>query len=208
MKKSFLLLSLSILLLVSCAKVYYSPEAEAASRNHKIIAVVLPSVYIPPQKKMTNDELAQVTIKEAERFQYGMVSWLLKRKQENKIHVDILDAATTLAKIKNATMDGKYLTPAEMAEVLDVDAVLTSNYKLTKPMSTGAAIITTILFGVGTTNQIMVGMELYDRKTKKMIYNFSHGVSGGLFNTSDQLVEEVMRVASKKLPYTKYLNKG
>ena len=129
---------------------------------------------------------------------------LNKLERENKINVDILDATTTLAKIQNARSDGKLLTPLEMAEILDVDAVITSNYKLTKPMSTGAAIATTLLFGFGNTNEVNVTMELHDRANKKMIWNFSHAVSGGLFSSSDQLVEEVMRIASKKLPYTKF----
>ncbi len=85
--------------------------------------------------------------------------------------------------------------------------MLTSNYKLSKPMSTGAAIFTTVLFGFGTTNQIVVNMELHDRSTKKMIWNFSHTLSGGLFSSSDQLVAEVMHIASKKLPYTKFMKK-
>ena len=70
-------------------------------------------------------------------------------------------------------------------------------------MSTGAAIVTSVLFGFGTTNQVVVNMELYDRKSQKMIWNFSHALSGGLFSTSEQLVNEVMRIASKKLPYSK-----
>ena len=142
--------------------------------------------------------------KEAEIFQFEMVSWLLKRKNDNKIHVNILDASTSFAKNKKAEDEEKFLTPAQLNEILEVDAVLTSNYKLSKPMSTGAAIFTTVLFGFGTTNQIVVNMELHDRSTKKMIWNFSHTLSGGLFSSSDQLVAEVMRIASKKLPYTKF----
>jgi len=205
MNKSTLFFSVVFLMVcASCAKVYYSPEAENASKNHRIIAVVSPKVSIPPQNKMTNEELQDLTIKESETFQYEMVAWLLKRKGDNKINVDILDATTTIAKIRNASTDGKYLTPVEMAEILDVDAVITSNYKLTKPMSTGAAIATTLLFGFGNTNEVNVTMELHDRARKKMIWNFSHAVSGGLFSSSNQLVEEVMRIASKKLPYTKF----
>lgn len=197
------LMFLTIIIWSACAKVYYSPEAEKASLQHKIIAVIPPRVSIPPQKNLTADELNQMSVKESEAFQYGMVSWLLKRKAENKIGVDILDATTTFAKINNVTSN-KMLTPVEMAEILDVDAVITSNFKLTKPMSTGAAVATTLLFGFGTTNEIVVTMELHDRQSKKMIWNFNHSLSGGLFSSSDQLVTEIMRIASKKLPYTKY----
>ncbi|MBC7885074.1 MAG: hypothetical protein H7X99_06335 [Saprospiraceae bacterium] len=194
----------AIVICVSCAKVYYSPEAEAASANHKIIAVAPPKVTIPAQKNVSSDELSKMSVKESESFQYEIVSWLLKRKSQNKINVDILDATTTQAKLHNSDVAGKMMTPNEMTSLLDVDAILTSNFKLSKPMSTGAAIATTVLFGFGTTNEVIVTMELHDRNTNKMIWNFSHSVSGGLFSSSDQLVDEVMRIASKKLPYTKF----
>ncbi|MFZ1458121.1 MAG: hypothetical protein WAT46_18910 [Saprospiraceae bacterium] len=208
MKNNNLVMALFLsLLLSSCAKVYYSPDAEKISNRHKIIAVAIPKVSIPPQKKITADELIKMSEKEAEIFQFEMVSWLLKRKNDNKIHVNILDASTSFAKNKKAEDEEKFLTPAQLNEILEVDAVLTSNYKLSKPMSTGAAIFTTVLFGFGTTNQIVVNMELHDSSTKKMIWNFSHTLSGGLFSSSDQLVAEVMRIASKKLPYTKFMKK-
>ncbi len=202
---SILLLTgtLFVLLMSSCAKVYQSPDALNLARKHRIMGVSIPTVSIPPQKKMTAQELADLAVKESETFHYEMVSWLLKRKNEGKITVNVLDASTSLAKIHNSTVEGKRLTPKEIAEILDVDALLVSNYKLTKPMSTGAAIVTNVLFGFGSTNEVVVSMELYDRSTDKMIWNFSHNISGGLFSSSDQLVNEVMRIASKKLPYSK-----
>lgn len=205
MKNKFLLpILLLCLLMSSCARVYYSPDSEKISKKHKIIAVAIPKVSIPPQKNVSSDDLMKMAEKEAESFQFEMVSWLLKRKNENKIHVNILDATTSYNLLKKAEMGQNYLTPLQQNEALNVDAVLTSNFKLTKPMSTGAAIATTILFGFGSTNQVVVNMELHDKATNKMIWNFSHSLSGGLFNTSEQLVAEVMRIASKKLPYTKF----
>jgi hypothetical protein len=52
MKNNNLVMALFLsLLLSSCAKVYYSPDAEKISNRHKIIAVAIPKVSIPPQKK-------------------------------------------------------------------------------------------------------------------------------------------------------------
>ena len=203
-KFTFFLAGITMLLfLTSCAKVYHSPDALRLCRDHRIIAVASPKVTIPPQKKLTPQEVSDLAAKESESFQYEMVSWLLKRQRDGKINVDVLDASTTIATLTNASDGSKMMTPLNMAETLDVDAVLLSTYKLTKPMSTGAAIVTSVLFGFGTTNQVVVNMELYDRKSQKMIWNFSHALSGGLFSTSEQLVNEVMRIASKKLPYSK-----
>jgi hypothetical protein len=202
MKKIYFILSL-VVLISSCAKVTYSPEAESASRNHKIIAVLMPKVNLPVDKKITADDKLKMEISEAEQFHAEVINWLQRRKAQNKINVDILDAATTTAKLANLPKD-KVLTPNELAEALDVDAVITSNWRLTKPMSTGAAIATTLLFGFGSTNEAIVSMDLRDRKLNKVIMTFSHRVTGGLLSSRDQLTNEIMRIASKKLPYTKF----
>ncbi len=203
-RSSFLLLMV-MLLISACAKVYYSPEAESAARKHRIIAVAIPKVNIPAQKNMSADDLKKLAESEAESFHAEMVNWLLKRKDQGKISVDILDAATTLAKINRLKAEkGEFLTPKEISDALGVDAVITSNYKMTKPMSTGAAIATSILFGFGTTNEAIVSMELHDNGSNKSIWNFNHRISGGVLNSAQDCVNEVMRVASKKLPYTKF----
>jgi hypothetical protein len=202
MKKIYYIISI-VVLISSCAKVTYSPEAESASRNHRIIAVLMPKVNLPVDKKVTADDKLKMEISEAEQFHSEVINWLQRRKAQNKINVDILDAPTTTAKLANLSKD-KVFTPNEYAEALDVDAVITSNWRLTKPMSTGAAIATTLLFGFGSTNEANVTMDLHDRKMNKVIMTFSHRVTGGLLNSRDDLTNEIMRLASKKLPYTKF----
>jgi hypothetical protein len=202
MKKNFLFLAV-VLFIASCARVTYTPEAERAARKHNIIAVLMPKVILPVDKKITADDKAKMEVAESEQFQTEIVSWLMKRKSQNKINVDIMDAATAAAKLANLPKDKVY-TPNEMAEALGVDAVITSQFKLSKPMSTGAAIATSILFGFGTTNQANVNMQLHDKALNKVIMDFAHTVSGGLLNSRESLTNEVMRIASKKLPYTKF----
>jgi hypothetical protein len=192
-----------ILVFASCAKVYYSPESELLAKSHNVIAVAMPRVVMAPQKNVSADDLNKMSKSEGESIHQSMTNWLWKRKSQGKINVEVLDASTTSAKLATIP-EGKILTPAEQADLLEVDAILTSTYKMSKPMSTGAAIATTILFGFGTTNEVRVNMELIDRKSKKMLMTFEHTVSGGLLNSADDLVNEVMRIASKKLPYTKF----
>jgi hypothetical protein len=202
-KLNFSLMLFCIVLLSSCAKVYYSPESLTLARRHKIIAVLTPTVNLPAQKKMTLDQIKEQEKQDAVAFQQNIYSWLLDRKNDGKIKVNILDVNTTNAKLAKATMNGEILSPVEMAKVLNVDAVLTSNFQLTKPMSEGAAIATTFLFGFGTTNRAIANMELYDTSTEQSIWNFKHEMSGGILDNVDSMVDNLMRVASKKLPYTK-----
>ena len=206
MKKSLILfLCFTTLLISSCAKIYQSPDALRIAQRHKIIAITPPKVAIAPSKKSTPEGIIEQQKTESLNFQKEMHSWLLRRKMQNKITVEIQDVETTNAKLKKAGyFEGAPLTPAEISELLGVDAILTSNYSLSKPMSEGGAIAVGLIFGEwGNTNEATVTLDLHDRTTQKMIWNFNHKVGGSVFSSSSQLVDDLMRNASRNMPYSK-----
>ncbi len=189
-------------MLVSCAKVFYSPDCSAIAQSHKMVAISPPSIAITARKKV--DELALKEQEKAESitFQQEMYSWMLRRKMQGKINVEIQDIETTNAKLKKAGYPDKALSPDEICGVLGVDGLITSNYSLSKPMSEGGAVALGLITGVwGPTNEVTVAMSIHDGKTKKMIWNYNHKFSGGVGSNSAELVDGLMRNASKKLPY-------
>jgi hypothetical protein len=131
-----------------------------------------------------------------------MYSWMLKRKMQGKIFVDIQDVETTNAKIAAAGFqDAKLLTPTDLSEILNVDGILTSNYSLSKPLSEGAAIALAVLVGVwAPTNEAVVSLSIHDSGSDKMIWNYDHKLSSSLSSPA-RLVDELMRQASRKMPY-------
>ena len=131
-----------------------------------------------------------------------MYSWMLKRKMQGTVTVEIQDVETTIALLAKAGInDGKILTPIDMCQILGVDGIMTSNYSLSKPMSEGAAIAVALLVGVwGATNEATVSLSIHDFGTKKMIWNFDHKLSSSL-GTPAGLVDALMRQASRKMPY-------
>jgi hypothetical protein len=128
---------------------------------------------------------------------------MLRRKQQGKIRgVEILDPETTNAKLAKAgfTADSRTLTPAEMADALGVDAVITSVFNTTKPMSEGAAVALGVLFGAwGTTNQTTANLTIHDSEAG-MLWNYDW-VASGSFASSQALVDGLMRNASRRMPY-------
>ncbi len=195
---------LCLILLSSCAQVYYSPDAEKLAKKHQLVAIAPPKVSIAARKKVDAEAIKEQQKLESANFQKEICSWMLRRKMQNKIFVEILDVETTNAKLQKAGyFDGTILTPNEMCEVLGVDGLITSNFSLTKPMSEGGAIALGLLIGVWTpTNQTQVSMEIHDRVNKKMIWNYNHENSGGIGSNPSQLVDGLMRNASRKMPYT------
>jgi hypothetical protein len=202
--KKYTLLSLLVvaLLFEGCAKIYYTPDSRSLAQSHQIIAIAPPTVSIAASKNITADAMIEQQKTESINFQREMYSWLLKRKMQGRILVEIQDVNITNAKLAEAGfINTQLLTPTEMCKILDVDAVMTSNYTLTKPMSTGAAVAMYVLAGfAGPTNQTGVDLAVHDYKTNKMIFDFNHKL-GSTFGSAAGLVDELMRQASKKLPY-------
>jgi len=201
--KTFLILILVIGINSGCAKIYYSADSTTLAQNHQTIAIAPPTVSIAATKKMDGQALIEQQKTESINFQKEMYSWMLKRKMQGKINVEIQDVETTIAKLKKAGYYvGTPLSPIEICEILGVDGVITSNYSLSKPMSEGAALALGILVGVwGATNSATIAISIHDLKTKKMIWNFNHKLSGSTFTTPAKIVDALMRQASRKMPY-------
>ena len=89
-----------------------------------------------------------------------------------------------------------------MCDLLGVDAILTSNFGLEKPMSTGGAIALAVLTGFGaSTNKVTVTLGI-----KIVMINLYYGsmtdqIIGGIGSSPGTLVDGLMRQASKKMPY-------
>jgi hypothetical protein len=202
MKKSIFLLVVAAFILQSCAKIFYAPDARPLAQNQRIIAIAPPKVSIAPRKNVDGAALIEQQKTESVNFQREMYSWMLKRKMQGTISVEIQDVETTIALLSKAGInEGKIFTPDDMCRILGVDGILTSNYSLTKPMSEGAAIALGVIAGIwGPTNEATVSLSVHDYSTNKMIWNYDHKLSSSL-STPARLVDALMRQASRKMPY-------
>ena len=201
LKQILSLLVISILF-SSCASVYMAPNAKQQSVAHEIVAILKPNVSI---KARWNDSLE--AIKESQRtsateFQQEIYSYMLFRKSKGQMFVEIQDVDETNALLNKNNVDIRSLTSSELCKLLGVDALITSNFGLSKPMSTGGAVALGLLTGYeGSTNEVVVSMSIKDCKTKSLLWKYDHTHQGGLGSTASKLVDGLMRNASKKMPY-------
>jgi hypothetical protein len=199
--KSIVFLSITLIVLSSCAKIFYSADAIPVAHSHKIIAILPPSVSIAATKKTDADALKEQQKTESLNFQKEIYAWMLKRKMQGKMTQEILDVETTNAKLINAGYPEKVFSPSELCSILGVDGTIGSNFGLSKPISDGAAIALAILGGGGSTNEVRVSLNIYDCSGKKLLWNYDHKYSGGIGSSPSRLVDGLMAHASKKMPY-------
>lgn len=188
----------------SCGpQVYTAPNAVSATAAHAVIAIIPPEVTIYGRPKDNPEALERAANADVYAFQQEMYSWMLRRKQQGRIRgVEILDPETTNAKLTQAGFfDGENVfTPAELANVLGVDAVITSSFNTTKPMSEGVALALAVVFNSwNNTRETSAYLSLHDPEVG-MIWNYDW-VTGGTFASSEALVNDLMRNASRRMPY-------
>ena len=70
--------------------------------NQRIIAIAPPKASIAPRKNVDGAALIEQQKTESVNFQREMYSWMLKRKMQGTISVDIQDEETTIAPLSKA----------------------------------------------------------------------------------------------------------
>ncbi len=95
-------------------------------------------------------------------------------------------------------------TPKELAEIVGVDGVVMGTFKTNKPMSEGISLALGLLVGFyGSTNKAVMNLFIYNSIGGELILNYNKGVSGSLGSSSEDLINVLMRKASRRIIYSK-----
>lgn len=190
-------------------KLFEHPNFENLAKDHKIIAIVPFSAKVnlrPKQmKEITPQQLKEMEIGEGLSIQNSMYTWFLNRQKRGKLNIEVQDPKRTNALLlKNEIKDLALYTSEELAEILDVDAVITGHFDTDKPMSDGASIALGLLVGFwGTTNAATINMSVNNGTDGLLLWNYNKRVAGSLGSSTDMLINTLMRKASRRLAYTK-----
>jgi hypothetical protein len=200
--KQITLIGLTAFFLPSCAKIFYSPDARTLANKQQTIAIMPPKISIAASRRVDAEAMKEQQKTESLNFQNEIYSWMLKRKMQGKITKEIQEIETTNAKLKRAGYPENPLTTSELCEVLGVDGIMTSSFGLSKPMSDGAAVALGLLAGTWwATNEVRAALSISDCENKKLIWNYEHKLSGGVGSSPSRIVDQLMRQASRKMPY-------
>lgn len=207
-----ILFFVAILNVQAQTNLYENPDFDNIAKSHKIIAVVpfKTQVKLRPKqmKDMTSEQLGRIERSEGESIQTAMYSWFLKRKKRGDLKsLEVQDPRVTSAKLKKKEIDYENImdfTPQELAEILEVDAVISGEFETNKPMSDGASIVLGALFGFfGSTNSATINMSVHNAADGILLWNYNKKVSGSIGSNTEDLINILMRKASRRLAYTK-----
>jgi hypothetical protein len=209
MKKQLLIASL-LLLFISCGpKIYKSDDFATDASKHKTVAILPADVNIqlrPNQaKKISESDIRHNEEVTGYSIQDKMYGWFLRRNDKMKYTVTFQDVSQTNSVLKKANItydDLRTASKKELCDLLNVDAVISTNMVMEKPMSEGAAVTVGLLVGVwGATNKANITINIHEHEKGNLMWKYDYQASGSVFNSTEQLVNALMRNASRKFPY-------
>lgn len=188
---------------------YKSPNLEQRKKEIKSVALIPFNVtlsYKKMPKGMTVDLIREEEEKARYEFQQGLYTYML-RKQEN-FTVTIQNPDRTNALLRKAGIktkdDLEAMLPDSIAAILNVDAIIKSNWNYTKTGSEGGAIARAALLGVaGSTGSGTLTLQVYDKKDGELLWRFYKEMNESLGNDANDTMERMMRKLGRNFPLEK-----
>jgi hypothetical protein len=186
---------------------FKSPNLKGLIANAKIVAI-LPFKANISYKKMPKG-VAVENIKEEEKIsstsmQEGMYTYLLRKASDYS--VSFQDVGRTNALLKKAGIYDNLdeILPDSICRVLNVDAVIKSNWTYEKTGSEAAAIITGLAFGVskGVATGSLI-LQVYGAKDGELAWRFYKEMNEYAFSSANQVMERMMLKVGRNFPFKK-----
>lgn len=196
---------------IAQTQLYENPKFDQITKEHKIIAITpfQATVKLRPKemKELSADQVKKMELSEGENIQFAMYSWFLRRQENGKLSIKVQDPKTTNALLLQNGVTYENIasyTPNDLAKFLSVDAIISGKFETTKPMSEGASVALGLLVGFwGSTNRAVINLFIHNGIDGELLVNYNKAVDGSLGSSTDQLINTLMRKASRRISYTK-----
>ncbi len=204
------ILSFALVLVSGCATVYTAPDFVAYKVDHRNVALLPFKVTIDPANKsrgVTAEELDMLEVEQGETFQRALYSQFLQGQQKGWYTVQFQDIDKTNAllaqalKSRTSEKDLKTLTKSEICKILEVDAVVSGQMSLPKPIGNAAAIALRFLGSSGATNEGHINMTIHERDEGQLLWSYEHEIQGELFSSPNQLAKKLIQGVARTFPY-------
>ena len=188
-------------------KTYEAPNLNEIIKTHKNIALLPVNVsqnYKRTPKGMTAEDIHAEELSKSFEYQSGMFSFLISNA--DKYIVEFQDPARTNALLKKSKiMDSlEVKLPDEICKILNVDAIILTEFVSEKSGSAGTDIAKTLVMGsFARTGSSSITISIYDGKDGKLIYRMFKEMSESLTSSGAEIMKRMMAKVGRNFPYEK-----
>ncbi len=196
-RNTIFLLTAIVLLTSSCAKVSQISETPSRTTTHQTIAILPPQVTIHTREKPKDLEVRKRRQNSRSKsIQLEMCRWLLHKKKQQRILVNFQNPDTTNKKLEQiGYFNENTHSPQKIAELLGVDAIITSKYRFHELQSRRWATPECL------TDLVSTNVEIHDKTTKKVLWDYKHQVYGNPNSSLIRIAHQLSQSAIRKMPY-------
>lgn len=209
----------------SCSKqIFIAKNFEEITKNHESIAVLPCKIIYTGKmpKNLTDEQIQAANLELSNNFTNILYNATLNGGTKKKqLVVDVQSIQTTQSLLKDNKIsieDSWLMNPQDLAQILNVDAVVVSEVKITRYMSDLASVGVTIATDVAEeiaggilgpyipnrinrTNDIWVYFSIVNAENASTLYSFNRLLSIDYRSTTTFAVSNSTYRYSRKLPY-------
>lgn len=204
---SFIFCVLGLHTVVSQKSVYTHPNFEAYAPNHRTIAVL--PFYVDLELPNEPSEFLRRQFLEGEGLavQQALAHYLESKSNSKNLSVLFQPLALTQKKLQLAGLDYRSIgqkSSIELAQILEVDALISGNLSLTVLLSDGIdndfnwvdLWILAPEFG-------RLAIKISDGETGKLLWRYEKAIDRRSGKNTKELIEKLMKQAARSFPYYK-----
>ncbi|MFO7822923.1 MAG: hypothetical protein R6V72_03225 [Cyclobacterium sp.] len=190
---------------------FKNADFENIAYTHETIATLpfLTKVTLLPEQMDTisRQELSNLEKSEGESIQKAIYTWFQQRQENGKLSVTIQAPVVSNAKLKAAgiTPDNYFTySPARLAHILGVDAVVMGYYETNQPKAgqNGDRDCNARNKNQGT-NLAVINLSIFNAEDGELLVQFQNGIAGNKEVMNEEIVQALMKKVSKRMAYTK-----
>ena len=206
--KILIVLCVSFLFIIngcSMPTVYLAPSGQQIANQHEILGIILPSITIKKGRKKNPKELIKQQVKIGEEFQEEIYEYLLRRKSRGQMVIDVQNIDSTNIFLSKNQINLSETTTDVLCELLNVDAVIYSEFVVPKPQSFFTSLLSIMIFdSYSPDTEINMSLSIKDCDEKTLIWKYDDEKSAGIiFSSQKSIILRLLRKATREMPYFK-----
>jgi len=210
--KKIIFLSILISTTITCfaqgsKQIFESPSLPTLISTAKKVAILPFKVSISYKKMpkgLTLEQIKDNELAESVQMQQGMYTYLLRKSDSYSVSFQEVDRTNAILKKAGVFNSLDEILPDSICKLLNVDAVIKSNWSYAKTGSEAGAIASAVLLGVSKgTGSGMLVMQINAAKDGEMAWRMSKEMNEGAFSSANELMERMMRKVGRLFPFEK-----
>ena len=208
MKKLLFITLLACSTLINAQKnVYESIKFDALSKDHHVLAIIPFIAHLALEENISNEESKKLAKNEGYAVQDALETYFGLGQKKKKFTVDFQNIKNTNAILaqKNITYNNiDTYTIKELAEILEVDAIVSGNLDINILLSKGIPVEFSFMdYFLGDSNYGRIGIKISDGKTGKLLWKYENEINKKSGRNTADLIDKMMKKLVRKFPYDK-----